>query len=123
MKNKETMVKLRLREFCRERSVSLSQLAAWTGIARVSLSRYAHGVQDITLGQLFKILSVTGSSLQELVDDREDLTSPEWNKAIQKASRWARRQKDKSWVPRVTFMTSWRHGVSHVQTGQKNRPS
>ncbi len=94
-------MKLRLREFCQSRNVSLSQLADWTGIARVSLSRYANGVQDVTLGQLAKILSVMGCSLDALVDDREDLSSSEWKGLIQKVSRAAARQKDKSWVPRV----------------------
>jgi DNA-binding Xre family transcriptional regulator len=92
---------LRLLEFCRCREITLSELSRWTGIARVSLSRYAHGAQDITLGQLFKIASSLGCSLGELVDDREDLATPAWRKAIRKRSSDRAHKKDKSWVPRV----------------------
>jgi DNA-binding Xre family transcriptional regulator len=94
-------MKLRLLEFCRSRRISLSELARWTGIARVSLSRYAHGAQDITLGQLARIASRLGCSLGDLVDDREDLTSPVWREAIRRQALHPAHRKDKSWVPRV----------------------
>ena len=94
-------MRLRLLEFCKERKIPLSHLAAWTGIARGSLSRYAHGVQDMTLGQLLKIAEATGSSLHDLVDDREDLRSPFWQKALRKICSDPCQKKDKSWVPRV----------------------
>jgi transcriptional regulator with XRE-family HTH domain len=97
------MITLRLSEFCRSRHVSLSQLARWTGIARVSLSRYANGIQDITLGQLSKISAAMDCRLDDLTDDREDLSSPEWKALIEKASKSAHQQKDKSWVPRIAF--------------------
>jgi DNA-binding Xre family transcriptional regulator len=92
---------LRLLEFCRHRRISLAELARWTGIARVSLSRYAHGAQDISLGQLMRITSCLGCSLSDLVDDREDLSSPLWQKAIQRQASQTAHRKDKSWVPRV----------------------
>ncbi len=104
-------MRLKLGEFCRERRVSLSQLAAWTGIARVSLSRYVHGNQDMTLGQLFKIVRVTGCSLGDLVDDREDLESPDWKRRLAKVSKASYQKKDKSWVPRV--MAGTRIQTSH----------
>jgi len=92
---------LRLLEFCRRRRISLSELARWTGIARVSLSRYAHGAQDISLGQLARIVSCLGCSLNDLVDDREDLSSPLWKKAILRQASHPAHRKDKSWIPRV----------------------
>jgi DNA-binding Xre family transcriptional regulator len=94
-------MKLRLLEFCRGRKIALSELARWTGIARVSLSRYAHGTQDITLGQLARIASSLGCSLLDLVDDREDLMSPVWRKAIRRQASYPVHGKDKSWVPLV----------------------
>jgi len=94
-------MKLRLLGFCRSRRIALSELARWTGIARVSLSRYAHGMQDITLGQLTRITSCLGCSLNDLVDDREDLSSPVWRKAIRRQASHPIHRKDKSWVPFV----------------------
>ena len=92
-------MKLRLLEFCRGRRIPLSELARWSGIARVSLSRYAHGAQDITLGQLSRITSCIGCSLDDLVDDREDLSSPFWRQAIRRQASRSCPRKDKSWVP------------------------
>jgi DNA-binding Xre family transcriptional regulator len=92
---------LRLLELCRSRGVTLSELSRWSGIARVSLSRYAHGTQDITLAQVAKITAALGCALNDLVDDREDLTSPSWRRAIQKAASDPAHRRDKSWVPRA----------------------
>ncbi len=92
---------LRLLDYCRARKLSLAELARWTGIARVSLSRYAHGAQDISLGQLLKIASRLGCRVSDLVDDREDLSSPAWKKAIRKQASDPAHKRDKSWVPRA----------------------
>jgi DNA-binding Xre family transcriptional regulator len=92
---------LRLLDVCRSRDVSLSELARWSGIARVSLSRYAHGTQDITLTQLLKIAAALGCTISDLVEDRENLISPEWQKAIRRRASDRAHRRDKSWVPRA----------------------
>ena len=92
---------IRLLNICRQRQVTLAELSRLTGIARVSLSRYAHGVQDMTLGQALTIASCLGCRLSELVDDREDLDSPAWRRLIRKQAEDPAHKKDKSWVPRV----------------------
>lgn len=94
-------MKLRLLDLCRNRRLSLSELARWSGIARVSLSRYAHGAQDISLTQLSKIASALGCGLCDLVDDREDLSSPRWQRAIRRRACDPAHRGDKSWVPRA----------------------
>src|SRR5437016_3786344 len=104
---------LRLLEFCKSRRMTLSELARWTGIARVSLSRYAHGSQDVTLGQLLKIASRLGCRLSDLVDDREDLRSPTWQIALRKHASRSARKEDKSWVPRAMLAASRASGPIH----------
>lgn len=92
---------LRLRQVCQSRGVTLSQLAGWTGIARVSLSRYAHGVQDISLAQLLKVTSALGCRLADIVDEREDLTGGAWRQALREQMNDPAQKGDKSWVPRA----------------------
>jgi transcriptional regulator with XRE-family HTH domain len=92
-------MRFRLLDYCRSHRLSLSELARWSGISRVSLSRYAHGAQDISLSQLLKISAALGCSLSELVDDREDLSSPFWRSRIRRQTSGDRT--DKSWVPRA----------------------
>jgi len=92
---------IRLLEQCRARAITLTQLARWAGIARVSLSRYAHGAQDMTVGQLLKIASCLGCRVGDLVDDRPDLSSPDWQRAIRKQASDPAHKGDKSWVPRA----------------------
>ena len=117
-------MKIRLLEFCRERGLSLSELARWSGIARVSLSRYAHGVQDISLGQLFRIASRLGCSLGDLVDDREDLASPVWREAIRRQASLGAHRKDKSWVPRVLLAARQAsYEASYEKTQPTGRPA
>lgn len=104
---------LLLKEFCKKNKISLSKLSRSTGIARVSLSRYAHGRQNVTLKQLFKIASFLGCSVSELIDEREDLKSPEWQNRIASIQRQCRPQTDKSWVPRLMlFMQTQKDNVS-----------
>jgi len=90
-----------LRERCREQSITLTLLAHWTGIARVSLSRYAHGAQDMTVGQLLKIASCLGCRVSDLVDDRPDLSTPDWRRSIRRRACDPAHRGDKSWVPRA----------------------
>lgn len=92
-------MKIRLLELCRTRGVSLTELARWTGIARVSLSRYAHGVQDMTLRQASKVISSLGCRISDLVDDREDLSSPIWRIAIRRQAAESAHKGDRSSRP------------------------
>lgn len=65
-------MRLKLKEFCRKKRLTLSKLAHLSGIARMSLWRYATGKQDITLSQLGKIIHTTGCRLKDIVDDRDE---------------------------------------------------
>ena len=92
---------IQLLRHCRDRAIPLTQLARWAGIARVSLSRYAHGAQDMTVSQLLKIASCLGCRVSDLVDDRQDLSAPDWKRAIRKQASDPVHRGDKSWVPRA----------------------
>ena len=61
---------LKLKEYCRKNGIALAEVSRRCGISRVSLSRYAHGVQSMTLDQLSKIVSALGCRVEDLVDDR-----------------------------------------------------
>ena len=90
---------LKLKEYCRKNGIALAEVSRRCGISRVSLSRYAHGVQSMTLDQLSKIVSALGCRVEDLVDDREDLKSREWGKVIRSALKKSSPNEDKSWVP------------------------
>jgi len=115
-------MKLRLLDVCRHHRTSLAELARWTGISRVSLSRYAHGVQDMTLGQAFKITSALGCRLSDLVDDREDLASPHWQSLIQKRAADPAHRKDKSWVPRTLLAAAQAHSREPTKKRRRTAP-
>lgn len=84
-----------------------------TGVPRVSLSRYANGVQSMTLGQLFRIQSSLGCKITDLVDDGEDLKSKEWRNIFNYVHRNLNLKEDKSWV--ANLMLIHQRQKDHVQ--------
>ena len=60
------MIKLRLKEICKERKIPLNELAEQVGISRVSLSGIATGKQKPSFDTLEKIANVLNVEVSEL---------------------------------------------------------
>jgi transcriptional regulator with XRE-family HTH domain len=65
----EKRVSARLRELRRERGLTLTTLAEWTGISAAHLSRIEKGGRQPSIGSLIQLARAYGVSLGELVGD------------------------------------------------------
>jgi transcriptional regulator with XRE-family HTH domain len=92
------MFKLRLKDQCRKKGITLSKLAAKCGIPQPSLSRYESGKSDITLRQLSRLCLVLGVGIGELL--KEEVFTEKYAKEIKRAEKAAIKS-DKAWVGKV----------------------
>lgn len=101
-------MKLKLKEYCNNSDISLTHLSKISGVPRVSLSRYAHGVQSPTLDQFSKIVTALGCDWVDLLDDWD-----EWQKVFKKVYSKFNPKEDKSWVGKLLFISQRQY--DHVE--------
>lgn len=68
------MVQLRLKEICKKKKITLTQLAEKIGIQQPSMSGIANGKIKPSLDTLEKIASALGVSIGELFDEPDSNT-------------------------------------------------
>lgn len=68
------MIKLRLKEICKEQKITLNELAERMGVSRVSLSGIATGKQKPSFDTLEKLANSLGVEVSELFAPSESNT-------------------------------------------------
>lgn len=95
------MYNLNLKNVCKNKNITISQVALKSGIPQPSLSRYISGRSDITLRQLNRLSYALGVGIKELLQEEDSFLEKHKNK-IEKYQDNVQKE-DKEWVSNVLW--------------------
>ncbi len=95
------MYVLKLKKLCKDKKITLTELALRSGIPQPSLSRYVTGKSDITLRQLSRLSETLGVDIEDILERKESFTK-KYSHAIYVREK-SEQKKEKKWISELLW--------------------